>query len=207
MAAEMTTSFLDSSNRANVFDDGVLAPPTLSPLHLSPHFLHLSSVHQNSHQSSSKITSSNGSTAIAIELLANIVSLPSLLSNPDHALSFLVRDPAQITPATRTLAQWFGGLIAGLTVPLAMSYATPAPGPAGNAQRGFRRATYLALAGPEVVFAVMMGGAWLKGADVGMKETALLGGAINMIAFAVVRSVFLFWKPHLLEERDVKKTA
>lgn len=99
------------------------------------------------------------------------------------------------------------GLVAGLTVPLVLSYASPAPGPAGDAQRGFRRATYLALAGPEVAFVAIMGGAWFKGADVGMTETALLGGAINMTAFLVLRSVFLFWKPHLLEERDDKKTA
>ncbi|GIZ41483.1 hypothetical protein CKM354_000478600 [Cercospora kikuchii] len=145
--------------------------------------------------------------AVAFEIIANLISLPSLIWKPDHGLSFLVRGPAQITPATRTLAQWFGGLVAGLTVPLVLSYASPAPGPAGDAQRGFRRATYLALAGPEVAFVAIMGGAWFKGADVGMTETALLGGAINMTAFLVLRSVFLFWKPHLLEERDDKKTA
>ena len=48
-------------------------------------------------------------TALIFEILANLSSIPALLFKPDYALSFLVTGPAQITPATRTLAQWFGG--------------------------------------------------------------------------------------------------
>ncbi|KAI5362803.1 hypothetical protein Slin15195_G101840 [Septoria linicola] len=144
-------------------------------------------------------------TAVALEIAGNLASLPALLLNPDYALSFLVTGPSQITPATRTLAQWFGGLVAGLTIPLLLSYPTPASGPAGDAQRGFRRATYIALAGPEVAFVALMAAAYLKGADVGITLKALLGGAANLSALVVMRAVFLFWKPHLLDEKSVKK--
>ncbi|CZT24057.1 uncharacterized protein RCC_09774 [Ramularia collo-cygni] len=146
-------------------------------------------------------------TAVILEILANISSIIPLILNPDFALSFLVTGPSQITPATRTLARYFGGFVATITVPLLLSIPTPAPGPAGEAQRGTRRTTYLTLGAGEVALGGLMAWAYATGADSGMTDMALLGGAMNLGAFLIMRYVFLFGKPELLEERGVKKTA
>jgi hypothetical protein len=146
-------------------------------------------------------------TAVTLEILANLSSIPPLLFYPDYALSFLVTGPSQITPATRTLARYIGGFVAALTVPLVLSLPQPAQGPAGEAQRGTRRTAYLTLGAGELAMGGLMAWAYATGADSGMTDLALLGGAVNLGALLVVRGVFLYWKPELLEERGAKKTA
>ncbi|KAF2162406.1 hypothetical protein M409DRAFT_27031 [Zasmidium cellare ATCC 36951] len=89
-------------------------------------------------------------SALAFEIFANVVSLPSLLLNPDSALSLLVANPAQITPATRSLTQWFGGVVAFVTVPLILSWSEPKS--PNDAQAGFRRARPILLWGPGRLF-------------------------------------------------------
>jgi len=144
-------------------------------------------------------------TAVLLEILANISSIIPLVYSPDYALSYLVSGPSQITPATRTLARYFGGFVATITIPLLLSIPQPAPGPAGEAQRATRRTTYLTLGAGEVLLGGLMGWLYATGADSGMTDMALLGGAINLGALIIVRYVFLYGNPELLEERGAAK--
>lgn len=144
-------------------------------------------------------------TAALLEITANLTSILPLLLNPSFALSFLLTSPSQITPATLTLARYFGCFVATITVPLLLSLPTPAPGPAGEAQRATRRVTYITLAAGEVFLGGMMAWLWYVGGDSGMTDKALLGGALNLGGILVWRYVCLYGKPELLEERGVGK--
>lgn len=144
-------------------------------------------------------------TAVLLEILANLSSILPLIFKPSYALSFLLTSPSQITPATLTLARYFGGFVATITIPLILSLPTPAPGPAGEGQRATRRTTYLTLGAGEVFLGGLMGWLWAIGADSGMTDMALLGGALNLGALIGVRYMFLYGKPELLEERGVAK--
>lgn len=85
-----------------------------------------------------KMTSILGLTpfkaALTFESLANIVSLPSLLLDPNTVLDLLTTSPTQRTTAARSLTQWFGGVMV-FTVPLIVSWVeSKSP---NDAQAGF----------------------------------------------------------------------
>ncbi|KAK3051955.1 hypothetical protein LTR09_006909 [Extremus antarcticus] len=61
-------------------------------------------------------------TLLLAESAANIGSIIPALFAPELALSYLVRGPSQITPATKSLMQLFGGLVVLATAPLLLSY-------------------------------------------------------------------------------------
>lgn len=44
-------------------------------------------------------------TALLVESAANIGSIIPMITNPESVLSYLVKGPAQITPAAKTLTQ------------------------------------------------------------------------------------------------------
>ncbi|EME40878.1 hypothetical protein DOTSEDRAFT_74435 [Dothistroma septosporum NZE10] len=138
-------------------------------------------------------------TALAFEILGNFSSIPSLLFYPDIALHIILKHPSLITPATRALTRIFGGVVAGLTIPLILSWPNPKPGNAGDEQRGFRKAAYLVQGTGEVFLGALFVWMWMSGKDHGVKEGVLLAGAANMGLLLGLRWVFLVWKPHLVE--------
>ncbi|KAK4618214.1 hypothetical protein CLAFUW4_12067 [Fulvia fulva] len=140
--------------------------------------------------------------ALLAEILGNISSLPSLLLNPDIALHIILKSPTLITPATRVLTRIFGGVVAGLTIPLILSWPNPRSGNAGEQQRGFRKAAYLVQGTGEVFLGALFAWLWLTGEDHGVKELFLVGGTVNMAVLLGLRWVFLAWKPHLLEHTE-----
>lgn len=134
--------------------------------------------------------------ALAFEIFANIVSLPSLILHPEAALTFLTTSSSQITPAARSLTQWFGGVFAFLTVPLILSWAEPKT--PNDAQAGFRRATYITMGAGEIVLGAILAWQYASGTS-GLKEGAVLFLEGHLAVLLVMRYVFLYGKREWLE--------
>lgn len=134
--------------------------------------------------------------ALAFEIFANVISLPSLLLKPDSALAMLVKGASEITPAARTLTQWLGGFVAALTIPLILSW--PDPKTTTDSQVGFRRATYITMGAGEVVMGSLLAVQYMSGQS-GLKDNVLLFLTANMGALLAMRVVFLVYKPEWLE--------
>jgi len=49
--------------------------------------------------------------ALLFEMGANMVGIIPALFTPEAALRFMLKDPSQITPATKTLMQWYVRLL------------------------------------------------------------------------------------------------
>jgi hypothetical protein len=136
--------------------------------------------------------------ALLAESAINIVSAIPIILAPDFALSFLVASPAQITPATRALAQWFGAITLGLTAPLLLSVPHVPRAASG------RRMAYTTLGACEAVLGAVMAMQLFAG-DSGMKPEALAGGAAAMGGFLGVRAFFLFVRPGWMEGQENAK--
>lgn len=139
--------------------------------------------------------------ALLFEICGNISTLPALFIRPDFVLGMLVDGPHQITPAARTLTQVLGCIVATLTVPLILAWPNPKAGAAGEQQRGLRKTAYGIQGVGEALLAPLFITHYLAGSNCGWSRLALLQGAVTMAALLSLRWVFLFWKPHLLEDR------
>ncbi|TKA52755.1 hypothetical protein B0A55_12133 [Friedmanniomyces simplex] len=141
--------------------------------------------------------------ALLFEMGANFTGIIPCLFAPETALSFLVKGPSQITPATASMMQWFGALIlTGFTLPLALCYPNP---------HSYAPPTYLLTllmipsSNPDILFGAgeaglgtMMLIQWLQGHS-GMSDNALLVGAMTMGAFLGMRAFFLYARPSWME--------
>jgi hypothetical protein len=137
--------------------------------------------------------------ALLAESAINIASGIPIILAPEFALSFLLEGPAQITPATKALAQWFGAITLGLTVPLLLSVPHVPRAAAG------RRMAYTTLGACEATLGAVMMMQWFAG-DTGIKMEALATGALAMGSFLGMRGFFLFVRPGWMEgQENVKK--
>ena len=137
--------------------------------------------------------------ALIVESIANLGMLPAFVLNPDQALSQIVANPLQVTPATRTLTAWFGGMLAALTVPLLLSFPNPAPGNAGQVQVGFRRATYMTWGAAEFIVGAIMVSQYFSTGDTGMTDEQMRMVIGNLVPFTILRVFVLAVKPHWME--------
>jgi Trk-type K+ transport system membrane component len=78
-------------------------------------------------------------STLLFESAANIATCFQMIIDPETSLTNLVKDAAQITPATKSLTQWVGGVMVLTAVPLLLSY--PENAPAGEI-RARRKLTY-----------------------------------------------------------------
>ncbi|KAK5112636.1 hypothetical protein LTR62_003951 [Meristemomyces frigidus] len=116
-------------------------------------------------------------SALLFEITANSIGFLPAIFAPETVLSFLLKSPAMMTPATKSLMQWFGVLIAtGFTLPLILCY--PQPGSANVDIVAWRRLTYLMFGAGEMGLGAMMLVHWMQG-DSGLSENALLFTPLN----------------------------
>ncbi|KAK3670188.1 hypothetical protein LTR78_009944 [Recurvomyces mirabilis] len=134
--------------------------------------------------------------ALLFEIGANASGFVPALFMPETALSFLVKNPNMITPATTS----FGVLVAtGFTIPLILCYPNPVPSQGGSEQIvAWRRLTYMMFGAGEVGLGTMMMVQWLQG-DSGLSDNALLMGMLAMGAFSLMRAFFLYVRPSWME--------
>ncbi|KAK5132314.1 hypothetical protein LTR08_009222 [Meristemomyces frigidus] len=132
--------------------------------------------------------------AILGEMAANLGAIAPMLLAPETVLSFIVKGPNQITPATKSLAQWVGAVIIALTVPLAFSYPNPKP----EAGVPMRRLTYTLLGAGEAALGTVMAAQFMAG-DSGITDGFLIGGTGVMGALCAMRGFFLFVRPNWME--------
>ena len=154
--------------------------------------------------------SSNGNrifrSALLIESAANISTIIPMLLYPDYVLSWLVKGPAQVTPAARTLTQWFGATLVLATAPLLLSYPEAASGESASNVTARRRLTYLAMGATEAALGVVTLSQYLTG-DSGMTDQALLTATGMMVTFGAMRAFFLFAKPELMAAQEITKKS
>lgn len=137
--------------------------------------------------------------ALITEATMNLASAVPMILNPDYMLSFMVKGPAQITPFTRTMTQWLGGIVIGMTVPLVLSIPHVPRAPAG------RRMTYTMLGACEVGLSAVMAMQYFQGADSGLKPQALVSAMGIFGAILLERVFFLFVRPTWMEGQDNAK--
>jgi len=137
--------------------------------------------------------------ALITESTMNLACAIPLILNPEYALSFLVKGPSQITPATCTLAQWMGGIVLGMAVPLVLSVPHVPRAAAG------RRMTYTMLGACEMALSAVLAAQYLQGADSGLKPQALVGAAGMMGVILLERGFFLFVRPTWMEGQENAK--
>jgi hypothetical protein len=144
--------------------------------------------------------------ALLTESAANISTIVPMILYPDYVLSWLVKGPAQITPAAKTLTQWFGGLIVLATAPLLLSYPEPSSGESASSVTARRRLTYTSLALSEATLGALSLFQYLTG-DSGMTDVALLSTMGMMGSIIGMRAFFLFARPQLMQAQDGLKKS
>lgn len=144
--------------------------------------------------------------ALLAESAINIASLFPIILSPESVLSYLVRGPSQITPATKTLTQWFGCVIVMSTAPLLYSYPEPTLGQSAGEVTARRQAAYMTLGAGELALGALTAASYLTG-DSGMTDQALLTATGMLAAFGGMRAFFLFMKPAWMEatQSSIKK--
>lgn len=145
-------------------------------------------------------------SALLTEAVANISTIVPLGLYPDYVLSWLVRGPAQITPAAKSLTQWMGAFIVLATAPLLLSYPDPAPGESASTVTARRRLTYITIAASEATLGLVTLSQYLAG-DSGMTDQALLAATGMMVGFISMRAFFLFAKPEFMEAQETAKKS
>lgn len=140
------------------------------------------------------------------ESIVNVGTTLQLILAPHYFLSFLVKGPAQITPATRTLTQWFGGAVVLATAPLLLAYPDPGPDESVNTVTSKRRLAYQTLAASEAALSLSATYSYLSG-DSGMTDKALLTMSGLLGAFMSVRLFLLYGKPALMEPKASAKKS
>ena len=132
--------------------------------------------------------------ALLGESAVNIGSMIPMILAPEAALSYLVKGPSQITPATKTMMQWFGGLIVLATAPLLLSYPNPSSDD-DKAERervvARRRLTYQSMAAAEAALGTITAVQYLTGSAPGLTDSALLVATAAMGGFMAFRSFVL----------------
>ena len=145
-------------------------------------------------------------SALLIESAANISSIVPMILYPDYVLSWLVKGPAQITPAAKTLTQWFGGIIVLATAPLLLSYPEASSGESASSVTARRRLAYTSLASAEVALGALSLLQYLTG-DSGMTDSALLSTMGLMGSIISMRAFFLFARPQLMQAQEGLKKS
>lgn len=145
-------------------------------------------------------------SALLVESAVNIASMFPMILNPEQPLSFLVQGPSQITPATKSLMQWFGGIIALATAPLLLSYPEPGPGQSASVVTARRRLTYAMMGVTEAALGLLTASQYLSG-NSGMTNQALLTATGMMGTFLSMRVFFLYVRPELMAAKDSSKKA
>lgn len=145
-------------------------------------------------------------SALLIEAAANISTIFPMLLSPDYMLSWLVKGPAQITPAAKSLTQWFGAIIVLATAPLLLAYPEPASGESANNVTARRRLTYISMVASEAALGTVTLSQYLIG-DSGMTDVALLSAASMMGVLISMRAFFLFAKPQFMEAQEAMKKS
>ena len=145
-------------------------------------------------------------SALLVESAANISTIVPMILYPDYVLSWLVKGPAQITPAAKTLTQWFGGLVVLATAPLLLSYPEPSSGESAGSVTARRRLAYISLASSEAALGALSLLQYLSG-DSGMTDAALLSTMGMMGCFIGMRAFFLFARPQLMQAQEGLKKS
>ncbi|KAK4540513.1 hypothetical protein LTR36_009151 [Oleoguttula mirabilis] len=137
--------------------------------------------------------------AVLGEIALNLASIAPMLLLPETVLSYIVKGPNQITPATKSLTQWFGAVVIALTVPLALSYPNPRPSQGGEPHiPHWRRLTYMVLGAGEAALGTVMAAQYLSG-DSGLTDAVLIGGTGTMGVLCAMRGFFLFVRPSWMD--------
>lgn len=145
-------------------------------------------------------------STLLIESAANISAIFPMVLYPEYVLSWLVRGPAQITPAAKSLTQLFGGILVLATAPLLLSYPEPASGESASNVTARRRLSYLAMGATEATLGLVTLSQYLAG-DSGMTDQALLTATATMVTFIGMRAFFLLAKPEFMEAQEITKKS
>ena len=140
--------------------------------------------------------------ALLFESAANIGSIFGFILLPEFSLSCLVDGPSQITPAGKSLMQWFGAVIVVATAPLLLSY--PEAGQSASVVIARRRLTYQIMGAAEIALGLLAASQYVMGGS-GLSDTTLLLGTGFMGAFIGMRAFFLYVKPQWMEAEDSSK--
>ncbi|WPH04513.1 Hypothetical protein R9X50_00740500 [Acrodontium crateriforme] len=133
--------------------------------------------------------------ALVLEMIGNLGSVPSWILDQETALRFLVRGPSGITPVSKSFAQWFGGIVFALTIPLIMAFPSSGDRQVVIARR---QLTYWTLGAGEFALGGLMAMQYLDG-DSGLSEDLLVKGMMTMAGLMVMRLFFLFVKPEWMD--------
>ncbi|KAK5121726.1 hypothetical protein LTR85_004601 [Meristemomyces frigidus] len=145
--------------------------------------------------------------ALLGEIAANLTGIVPMLFAPETVLSYLATGPNQITPATKSLTQWFAAVVVALTIPLAVSYPNPRPSQGGEPHiPHWRRLTYMLLGAGEAALGTVMAAQYLSG-DSGLTDTVLIGGMGTMGALCAMRGFFLFVRPNWMDAQENARKA
>lgn len=134
-------------------------------------------------------------TLLLAESAANIGSIIPALFAPELALSYLVRGPSQITPATKSLMQLFGGFVVLATAPLLLSYLEERQSVEQVIAK--RRLTYAVMGISELAIGSITLAQYMQG-NSGLTDQALLMATGAMAVFTAMRGYFLFVRPELI---------
>lgn len=140
--------------------------------------------------------------ALLFEAFLNLASVVPMLIDPEHILTWLFDSPDQITPAACALTQWCGCIVAGLTVPLLLSF------PNGPDAPVIRRNTYTTYAAVETAIGSLVTMQYFKGGS-GLKKEALYTSMTTMAALVAFRIYVLYVKPEYINGQvasEEKKT-
>ena len=145
-------------------------------------------------------------SALLFESAANIGSIFPMILAPETSLSYLVKGPSQITPATKSLMQWVGGLLVLATAPLLLSHPEPSSGQTAGEVTARRRLTYMVMGAAEATLGLVTASQYLMG-DSGITDQALLTATGMMAGFMGVRAFFLFVNPQWMEAGGTTKKS
>lgn len=129
----------------------------------------------------------------------NVASAIPMILNPDYMLSFMVKGSAHITPSTRSLTQWMGGLVLGMTVPLVLSI------PYHPANTTSRRTIYTIFGACEVGLSAVMAMQCLHG-DSGLEPQALITAIGIFVGILLGRAFCLFVRPECMENPEPEES-
>lgn len=138
--------------------------------------------------------------ALLAEAGLNLASVFPMFIDPEHVLTWLFHTPDHITPAACALTQWCGCIIAGLTLPLLLSF------PNGYDAPTIRRITYATYAAIETAIGSLVTFQYMKG-NSALKSEALYTSMTTMGALVAVRLYFLFIKPEYMGAQTITKKA
>lgn len=139
--------------------------------------------------------------ALLGEATLNLASVVPMFLEPEYILTWLFESPEHITPGACALTQWCGCIIAGLTLPLLLSF------PNGKDAPVIRRNTYTTYAAVELAIGVLVTFQYFKDGS-GLRSDALYTSMTTMAALVAVRMYFLFGNPEYMGEQttEEKKT-